>query len=181
MEFTETKLTGAWIVDLEEHVDDRGAFARAFCRDEFRAHGLKDVVDQTNMSSNIRAGTLRGMHYQIPPATETKFIRVVQGALYDVIVDLRPSSSTFGEHVGVELSAENRRAFYVPEMFAHGFVTLEDDTVALYQVSGFYTPGYERGMRHDDPALGIDWPHQVNVISEKDAAWPDADLENALS
>ena len=120
MKFTETTIGGAWIVDLEPHADDRGAFARAYCRDEFRAHGLNDIVDQTNMSFNARAGTMRGMHYQVPPVTESKFIRVVQGAIHDVIVDLRPGSRTYLEHVAVELSAANHRALYVPDLFAHG-------------------------------------------------------------
>lgn len=127
---------------------------------------------QCNLSFNHRAGTLRGMHYQAPPATETKLVRCVRGAIFDVIVDLRPNSPTFLQHVGVELTAENRRALYVPELFAHGYQTLTDDTEVLYMVGEFYTPGAERGLRYDDPALGIAWPLPVSAISEKDLAWP---------
>jgi dTDP-4-dehydrorhamnose 3,5-epimerase len=124
------------------------------------------------MSFNYNKGTLRGMHYQVPPAAETKFIRCVRGGIYDVIVDMRPESPTFLQHIGVELTADNRRALYIPEMFAHGFQTLSDDTEVLYLVGEFYTPGYERGLRYDDPALKLEWPLPVSVISEKDANWP---------
>jgi dTDP-4-dehydrorhamnose 3,5-epimerase len=179
MKFTETSCTGAWIVDIEEISDDRGFFARTFCRDEFLANGLLDVVAQCNLSFNHQAGTLRGMHYQLPPAAETKLIRCTRGAIYDVIVDLRPGSDTYLQHVGVELSAENRRALYVPQLFAHGYQALTDDAEVTYQVTEFYTPGHERGIRHDDPALGISWPQPVTVISAKDASWPDFDPEQA--
>jgi dTDP-4-dehydrorhamnose 3,5-epimerase len=178
--FTETELEGAWIVELEERTDDRGFFARAFCKQEFEDHGIPSNVVQANVSYNHRAGTLRGMHYQVPPVTETKFIRCVNGAVYDVIVDLRPDSPTYLQHVGVELSATNRRALYVPGLFAHGFVTLTDDAEVLYLVGEFYTPGHERGIRHDDPAFGIDWPRPVEVISPKDASWPDFRAAAAL-
>jgi dTDP-4-dehydrorhamnose 3,5-epimerase len=171
MIFTETKLKGAYIVDLETRTDDRGGFARAFCAQEFEAHGLKQTFVQTNLSFSYKAGTLRGMHYQIPPACETKFIRCIKGAVYDVIVDLRPDSPTYLQYVGVELTAENRRALYIPEMFAHGYQILVDDSEVIYQVGEFYTPGCERGFRYDDPAIGIDWPLPVSVISDKDAAW----------
>lgn len=171
MRFTETALPGAFVVDLEPHADERGFFARTFCADEFAEHGLKPVVAQANVSFNHRRGTLRGLHYQLPPAAETKFLRCVRGAIYDVIVDLRDDSPTYLNHVGVELTAENRRALYVPEMFAHGFLTLADGTEVTYQVGEFYTPGAERGIRYDDPALGIDWPEPVTVISDKDAGW----------
>jgi dTDP-4-dehydrorhamnose 3,5-epimerase len=178
--FVETGLDGAWIVELERHTDERGFFARAFCRSEFEAHAIPSDVVQANVSYNHRAGTLRGMHYQVPPATETKFIRCINGAIHDVIVDLRPDSPTYLQHVGVELSATNRRALYVPGLFAHGFVTLTDDAEVLYLVGEYYTPGHERGIRYDDPVLGIDWPHPVAVLSHKDAAWPDLDPATAL-
>ncbi|GIX15429.1 MAG: dTDP-4-dehydrorhamnose 3,5-epimerase [Paracoccaceae bacterium] len=172
MIFTETHLKGAFIIDLEERRDHRGFFARTFCAREFEAHGLKPVVAQANLSFNHRRGTLRGLHFQRPPAAETKLVRCTAGAIHDVIVDLRPESPTYLQHVGVELSAANRRALYVPEMFAHGYITLTDGAEVIYQVGEFYTPGAEGGLRWDDPALGIDWPVAVEVISEKDAAWP---------
>lgn len=172
MKFTETKLKGAFIIDLEQRPDDRGFFARTFCMEEFQEHGLKQTVAQCNLSFNHKKGTLRGMHYQIAPATETKLIRCTQGAIYDVIVDMRPNSPTYLLHIGVELTAENRRALYVPEMFAHGYQTLTDAAEVTYQVGEFYTPGYERGLHYDDPVLGIEWPLPVSEISVKDAAWP---------
>lgn len=172
MKFTETKLKGAFIIDLEQRPDHRGFFARTFCMEEFQEHGLKPTVAQCNLSFNHKKGTLRGMHYQIAPATETKLIRCTQGAIYDVIVDMRPNSPTYLLHIGVELTAENRRALYVPEMFAHGYQTLTDAAEVTYQVGEFYTPGYERGLHYDDPVLGIEWPLPVSEISVKDAAWP---------
>ena len=172
MLFTETKLKGAFIIDLELKSDDRGFFARTFCAKEFEAHGLKPFVSQCNLSFNHKAGTLRGMHYQVAPACETKLVRCTRGAVYDVIIDLRPDSPTYQQHIGVELSADNRRALYVPEMFAHGYQTLTDDAEVAYQVTEFYTPGYERGARYNDPAFGIEWPVPITVISEKDANWP---------
>ncbi len=172
MLFTETKLKGAFLIDLELREDHRGAFARTFCQEEFAAHGLKSQVAQCNLSFNHKAGTLRGMHYQVPPATETKLIRCTKGAIYDVIIDMRPDSPTYCQHIGVELTAENRRALYVPEMFAHGYQALTDGAEVIYQVGEFYTPGCERGLRYDDPLFAIAWPMPVTVISEKDAAWP---------
>jgi dTDP-4-dehydrorhamnose 3,5-epimerase len=171
MRFHETKLAGAFEVDLEEHRDERGFFARAFCAREFEEHGLAPAVVQANLSFNHRSGTVRGMHYQVPPATETKFIRCLRGAILDVIVDLRPESATYLQHVAVELTADNRKALFVPALFAHGYQTLEDDTEVLYQVSAPYAPQYERGARYDDPAFAIAWPHDVTVISPKDLAW----------
>lgn len=172
MIFTETSIPGVYIIDLELRGDDRGGFARTFCAQEFAAHGLKSNFVQCNFSFNYQRGTLRGMHYQIPPATETKLVRCTQGAVYDVIVDLRPNSPTHLSHVSVELTAENRRALYVPDRFAHGYQTLTDDAEVIYQISEFYAPGYERGLRHSDPQLKIDWPLAVTQISEKDVAWP---------
>ena len=172
MIFTETPLAGAFVLDLERRGDDRGFFARTFCQHEFTDHGLEPVVAQCNLSWNARAGTLRGMHYQLPPAAETKLVRCTAGAIYDVIVDLREGSPTYLQHFGVELTAENRRALYVPALFAHGYQALTDGAEVIYQVGEFYTPGAERGLRHDDPGLGIEWPIAVTDISEKDAAWP---------
>lgn len=172
MRFTESPLHGAFVVELEERTDDRGFFARAFCSKEFADHGINDKVVQANVSYNHVAGTLRGMHYQVPPAAETKFLRCTRGAIFDVIVDLREGSATRGQHFGAELTAANRKAILVPEGFAHGFVTLADESEVLYLVSEFYTPGCERGLRFDDPKLGIQWPRPVAVISEKDASWP---------
>jgi dTDP-4-dehydrorhamnose 3,5-epimerase len=172
MRFTETPLAGAFLLDIEPREDDRGFFARTFCRREFEAHGLNPAVAQANTSFNRARGTLRGMHYQLPPAAESKLVRCTSGAVHDVIVDLRPESPTYLRHYGVELTAENRRQLYVPELFAHGFLTLTDGAEVSYQVGEFYTPGAERGIRWDDPALGIVWPIPVSVISDKDAAWP---------
>ncbi len=171
MRFTETKLPGAYIVDLSRMEDERGFFARTFDAKLLEEHGMNPVIAQANMSYNRAKGTLRGMHMQVAPALESKFVRCVRGALYDVIVDMRPESPTYTQHVGVELTAENRRALFVPENFAHGFQTLEDETDAFYEVGQFYTPGTERGYRHDDPAFGIEWPLPVSVISDKDASW----------
>ena len=179
MIFTETPLAGAFIVDLEEKADDRGFFARTFCAKEFEAHGLKPVVAQANLSYNHRRATLRGLHYQRPPAAETKLVRCTAGAIWDVIVDIRPDSPTYMQHFGLELTAANRRALYVPEMFAHGYITLTDGAEVIYSVGEFYTPGVEGGYRWDDPALGIAWPLAPEVISEKDAAWPLTGKERA--
>lgn len=172
MIFTETRLPGAFTIDLERREDDRGFFARVYCEREFREHGLMPHIAQANMSSNPRRGTLRGMHYQVEPFREAKLVRCTRGAIHDVIADLRPESPTHLQWVGVDLTAENGRMLYVPEGFAHGFVTLEDDTEVTYQVSEFYAPGAEQGIRWDDPALGIRWPAEVRVISDKDRAWP---------
>jgi dTDP-4-dehydrorhamnose 3,5-epimerase len=172
MRFTESPLRGAFVVELEERTDDRGFFARAFCAKEFADHGINDKVVQANVSYNHVAGTLRGIHYQVPPAAETKFLRCTRGAIHDVIVDLREGSATRGQHFGAELTATNRKAILVPEGFAHGFITLADESEVLYLVSEFYTPGCERGLRWDDPRLGIRWPRPAAVISEKDASWP---------
>ncbi|KAF3884517.1 MULTISPECIES: dTDP-4-dehydrorhamnose 3,5-epimerase [Nostocales] len=172
MIFTKTELQGAYIIDLDQKPDSRGFFARTFCAQEFEAHGLKPTVAQCNLSFNYKKGTLRGMHYQLPPAAETKLIRCISGAIYDVIIDMRPESPTYLQHIGVELTAENRRALYVPEMFAHGYQALTDGAEVVYQVGEFYTPGYERGLRYDDPFFNIQWPVEVTVISEKDKNWP---------
>jgi dTDP-4-dehydrorhamnose 3,5-epimerase len=172
MIFERTSLAGAYIVELDRKHDDRGFFARAFCAREFEEHGLPQAMVQANVSLSYCRGTVRGMHYQVAPATEPKFVRCIRGAVWDVIVDMRPDSPTYLQHLGIELSAENRRALYVPDMFAHGNQALTDDAELFYLVGGFYTPGCERGLRHDDPALNIQWPLAVSVISDKDRAWP---------
>ncbi|MGH2500468.1 MAG: dTDP-4-dehydrorhamnose 3,5-epimerase [Candidatus Limnocylindria bacterium] len=177
MRFRETALRGAFVVELEPRVDARGFFARAFCAEEFAAHGLRTSVAQSNIAFNHRRGTVRGMHYQLPPSAEAKLVRCTRGAVHDVIVDLRPGSATYGRHVAAVLSADDRRALYVPELFAHGYQTLVDDAEVFYQASEFYAPAAERGFRYDDAALGIAWPLPVSEISAKDAAWPAFVLE----
>jgi dTDP-4-dehydrorhamnose 3,5-epimerase len=172
MIFTETKLAGAFIIDLERREDSRGYFARAFCQHEFEEHGLKPVIAQANIGFNRRKGTLRGMHFQFPPAAETKLVRCTRGAILDVIVDLRPESPTFLEHIEVELSADNGRALYVPERFAHSYQVLEDTTETSYQVGEFYTPSAEGGLSPFDPDLGLSWPLPVTDNTDKDANWP---------
>ena len=181
MIFTETKLKGAFILDLERREDPRGYFARTFCQREFAEHGLNPLVAQANVAFNHKRGTLRGMHFQYPPATETKLVRVTRGALVDIIVDLRPESATYLEHVAVELSAKNARSLYVPDRFAHGYQTLEDDTEASYEMGAFYTSGGEGGLLWNDARLGLTWPLPVSVISDKDRAWrPFAEIEPEL-
>ena len=173
MIFTETKLPGAYLLELQKREDERGFFARTWCQQEFANHDLVTDMVQGNVSYNRQAGTLRGLHYQAAPYREVKLVRCTRGALYDVIVDLRPTSPTYKAWIGVELTSDNYRMLYVPEGFAHGFITLAPDTEATYQVSQFYTPGAERGLRYDDPAFAIDWPAAVQVISAKDKQWAD--------
>ncbi len=168
MIFTETELQGAFIIDLNRLEDGRGFFARAFCQNEFEAHGLKPFIAQANLAYNHKKGTLRGMHFQIPPAAETKLVRCTRGAIIDIIVDLRPESATYMKHVSVELTEDNHRALYVPERFAHGYQVLADATETSYQVGEFYSPNNERALRYDDPELGLTWPLPVAVISDKD-------------
>jgi dTDP-4-dehydrorhamnose 3,5-epimerase len=170
--FGETEIKGAFIIDIEPYQDNRGLFARTFCAREFEQHGLTPAVAQCNLSVTYKKGTIRGMHYLLPPARETKLVRCVRGAIYDVVIDMRPDSPTYTSHISVELSADNRRALYIPEMLAHGFQTLTDDAEVIYQMSDFYMPGYERGLRYDDPIFNIQWPLPLTEISEKDAAWP---------
>ena len=172
MLFKETRLKGSYVIDLEKREDPRGFFARAWCKKEFEAKNLAADCVQANISYNKKAGTLRGMHYQLPPHEEVKLVRCVRGAIYDVIVDLRSGSPTYCGWVGVKLSAQNYKMLYVPKGFAHGYVALEDDSDVFYLVSEFYTPNSERGVRYDDPAFGIEWPVPVSVVSEKDAGWP---------
>ena len=171
MIFTETKLKGAFVVDVERREDSRGFFARAFCQHEFAAHGLKPVIAQANIAFNRQKGTVRGMHFQFPPAAETKFVRATRGAIVDIIVDLRPESPTYLHHVAVELSEENSRAIYVPERFAHGYQVLRDETETSYQMGEFYAPGAGGGLLYNDPRLGLKWPLPLTAISDKDRAW----------
>lgn len=172
MIFRELGLRGAFVLEPEFHQDDRGFFARAFCRREFGERGLEAAVAQCSLSFNRRRGTLRGIHYQAPPGEEAKLVRCTRGAIYDVIVDVRPGSATFGRHTAVELTGDNRLALYVPPGLAHGFQTLADDTELYYQMSEFYAPELGRGFRHDDPVLGIEWPLPVTVISDRDRELP---------
>ena len=172
MIFTEMKLKGAFIIDIERREDSRGFFARAFCQHEFADHGLKPVIAQANIAFNKTKGTLRGMHFQYPPAAETKLVRCTRGAILDVIVDMRPDSPTYLDHIAVELSADNYRALYVPERFAHGYQTLRDNTATSYLVGEFYSPQVESGLHWDDPQLGLKWPLPVTVISDNDQKWP---------
>jgi dTDP-4-dehydrorhamnose 3,5-epimerase len=173
MQFNPTPLEGAYVIALEKSGDDRGFFARFYCENEFNDAGLETHFVQINNSLTARKGTLRGMHYQLPPAAEVKIVRCIKGALFDVIVDLRPDSATYKRWYGAELTADNRRMMYVPRGFAHGFVTLEDDTEALYLVSAFYSPENERGLKYNDPNINIAWPISPVEISEKDRNWPD--------
>lgn len=179
MRFTRTDLEGAFLLDLERHEDSRGFFARTFCVSEFKLHGLLLEVVQCNVAYSHQKGTLRGLHYQIPPAAEAKLMRCTRGAVYDVIVDLRPESATYLHHIGVKLSEENKRGLFVPPLFGHGYQTLSDQTEVTYLVDESYNAECERGLRYNDPALGIRWPLPVAVISDKDASWPLLKTETA--
>jgi dTDP-4-dehydrorhamnose 3,5-epimerase len=171
MRFTETRLAGAFLIDLERREDNRGFFARTFCQNEFAEHGLNTTIAQANLAFNRYRGTLRGMHFQFPPKAESKLVRCPRGGIVDIIVDLRPESPTYLEHVAVELNEENGSALYVPERFAHGYQVLADNTETTYQVGEFYAPETEGGLRYDDPRLALVWPLPVAEISEKDGAW----------
>lgn len=178
MVFTETELKGAYVIEIEPRADSRGFFARAFCQKEFEPHGLKPVIAQANIAFNHKRGTLRGMHFQFPPAAETKIVRCTRGAILDIIVDLRPESPTYLNHISVELNEDNHRALYVPERFAHGYQVLCDRTETSYQVGEFYTPGSEGGLLYNDPRLNLEWPLPIAVISDKDAAWPTLEIQH---
>jgi dTDP-4-dehydrorhamnose 3,5-epimerase len=171
MIFIQTELKGAFIIDVSRVGDSRGFFARTFCRRQFEEHGLKPVIAQTNVAFSRTRGTLRGLHFQYPPAAEAKLVRCTQGAILDVIVDLRPESSTYLRHIAVELSADNHRALYAPERFAHGYQVLEDATEIVYQTSEFYAPESAAGLMHDDPLLDLKWPLPPSQISDKDSGW----------
>jgi dTDP-4-dehydrorhamnose 3,5-epimerase len=172
MKFTKTPLKGAFLIEPERRADARGFFGRVFCRDEFEKHGLDPNVAQCNVAFNPRRGTLRGMHYQLTPHQEVKLVRCTLGAVFDVIVDLRAGSETLRRWFGAELSADNHRMLYVPKGFAHGYLTLRDDSEIFYQVSEFYSPSCERGVRFDDPAFSISWPFEPLLISDKDRSHP---------
>ena len=173
MIFTKTDLQDAWLLDLDRRTDDRGYFARAYCAAEFEEHGLKSTFVQANTAFNRHRGTMRGLHYQRPPHAEAKLMRCLRGAIYDVIVDLRPDSPTYKRWGGFELTQDNARQLYVPEGFAHGYLTLRDDTEVTYMVTAAYAPQAEGGVRYDDPSFGIVLPETVRVISPKDSEWPD--------
>jgi len=173
MKFAELNINGAFVVELEPIHDHRGYFSRVYCRQEFRNHGLSDMISQCSVAHNIAVGTLRGLHYQLPPKQEVKIVRCIRGAVYDVIVDLRPSSPTYCQWHGCELSAENGSALYIPEGLAHGYLTLEDETTLYYQMSQFYDDALNRGVRYDDPAFDIQWPMPPSIISDKDRGYPD--------
>ena len=173
MIFAETELPGAYVVELEKREDDRGFFARSWCEREFREHNLNARTVQCNISFNKQKGTLRGMHYQVAPAAEAKLIRCTQGAIYDVIIDLRRESATFKRYLGVILAAKNHKMLYVPEGFAHGFQAVEDNSEVFYQMSEYYAPQHARGVRWNDPAFGIDWPIIEPIMVDRDRNYPD--------
>lgn len=173
MLFMKAGLKGAFIIELEKREDERGFFARAWCREEFEANGLNSCWVQSNIAFSKVRGTLRGLHYQTPPHEESKLVRCIRGAIYDVIIDLRPDSPTYKRWLGVELTANNHTMLYLPEGFAHGYQTLEDNSEVFYQVSQFYCANSERGVRWNDPVFGIEWPEaDIRIISDKDKSWP---------
>lgn len=171
--FTELEITGVFLVEPELHSDDRGFFARIWCPEEFKKWGLNGRLVQCSVSFNAKKGTLRGMHYQVAPYQEAKLIRCSHGAIFDVAIDLRPESPTLQRHVGVELSEQNRKMLYVPEGFAHGFITLRDQTEVLYYISEFWSPEHARGVRWNDPAFDIKWPAEPRIIADRDRSYPD--------
>jgi dTDP-4-dehydrorhamnose 3,5-epimerase len=173
MKFTETKLPGSYIIEIDKIMDERGFFGRSWCATEMEQHGLKNTIAQINTSRSKNKGTLRGLHYQVAPYQECKMIRCTKGAIFDVIVDLRPDSSTFLQWFGTELTEDNQRALYSPEGFAQGFITLEDNTEITYFTSQRYVPGYDWGVRWNDPQITIELPINVAAISDKDRNWPD--------
>jgi dTDP-4-dehydrorhamnose 3,5-epimerase len=178
---TEIKLKGAFVIELERRDDERGFFARSFCRQEFQQRGMNPHIAQSSIAKNRERGTIRGMHFQIPPASETKIVRCIRGALFDIIVDLRPESETYLQHEAVKLEAESMRALYVPERFAHGYQTLLDDTVVSYDLGEIYTPSAEGGLMYDDPRLGLEWPLPVMAISARDRSFRSlAEIEDEL-
>jgi dTDP-4-dehydrorhamnose 3,5-epimerase len=177
--FTESALAGAFVIELERIEDDRGFFARSFCAEEFAAHGLPAVMPQCSVSFNARRATLRGLHFQADPHAEDKLVRCTAGAIFDVIVDLRRDSPDRGRWLGIELTADNRRSLFVPRGFAHGFITLTDGSEVLYMMSVPYVPGFARGLRWNDPAIGIDWPLEPAHMTERDAAYPLLDSSTA--
>ena len=173
MIFAKTNLEGAFVIQIQKLEDDRGFFARTFCQREFQEHGLNPSLAQCNLSYNKAKGTLRGMHFQVAPHQEAKLVRCTKGAIQDVIVDIRPDSPTYLKNFSIELTADEYNALYVPEGFAHGFLTLEPETYVFYQMSEFYAPGFAGGFRWNDPAFQIEWQDEIHVISERDADYPD--------
>jgi|SRR5215211_5003454 len=173
MVFRKVEIEGAYLIEPEARTDERGLFARTWCAEEYRAHGLKMRIAQCSTSFNFNKGTLRGLHYQVAPYQEAKVVRCTRGAVYDVMVDLRPHSASFKQYVGAELSADNRSMLYVPEGCAHGFLTLAENTEVFYQMNEFWAPDYARGVRWNDPAFGIRWPAGPQVIAERDSSYPD--------
>lgn len=180
MIFIETKLKGSFIIEPERNEDQRGFFARTWCQREFMEYGLNPRLAQCSVSFNRKKGTLRGMHYQIAPHEEAKLVRCTKGAIYDVIIDLRPDSPTFTKWLAAELTATNHRMLYIPAGFAHGFQTLDEDSEVFYQISEFYAPEYARGVRWNDPAFGIQWPPANRTISTRDDTYPDFVNPNSL-
>src|SRR6266481_276337 len=172
MRFTQTEIAGAWVINPTPHEDDRGRLFRAWCAQEFAEHGINFAPVQANMGFSIRKGTVRGMHFQVAPALEAKLVRCTRGAMFDVDLDVRPDSKTYGKWYGVELTADNARMLYLPEGCAHGYQTLEDRTEMHYMASHIYTPNFAKGVRFDDPAFQVHWPLAVSVISEQDCNWP---------
>ena len=177
MEFSETKLPGAFLISMRKIQDHRGFFARGWCQEEFSTHGLTPNMVQLNVGFSHKKGTVRGLHYQLPPHAEAKFVRCTRGAIFDVIVDVRPDSPTRGQWLGAELTADNGLMLYAPEGFAHGYQTLAEDTEAYYLTSAFYAASAARGVRYDDPAFGVSWPLPVSVVSDADTAWPDYSID----
>lgn len=173
MNFSPTTLQGAFIIDLDRRNDERGYFARTWCKREFEERGLETALVQCSVSHNLRRHTLRGMHWQESPHGEAKLVRCTRGAIWDVVVDLRTESPTYMRNFGIELTAESGRAFYIPEGVAHGFVTLEDNSDVFYQMSEFYEPAFARGVRWNDPAFALDWPVTTPILHPRDAAYPD--------
>lgn len=180
MIFMKTKIEGAYLLDIKQIKDERGFFGRSFCKTEFEEHGLNPAMVQVNVSSNDKKGTLRGLHMQVKPAEEAKLVRCTKGSIFDVFVDLRPQSETFLQWFGTELKADGFQLLYVPEGCAHGYLTLEDHTDVMYQVSQFYTPSAEKGFQWNDPSFNIEWPIEPLVVSAKDQAHPLFDVEQWL-
>jgi dTDP-4-dehydrorhamnose 3,5-epimerase len=180
MIFTETALAGAYLIDLSRHEDERGFFARSYCAEEFAAQGLRSEFRQCSVSYNAARGTLRGLHYQSAPHEEEKLVRCTAGAIFDVIVDIRPDSATRHRWLGIELTARNRRAVFVPKGFAHGFISMTVGSEVLYMISEPHAPAFGRGIRWNDPALGIEWPLQPTVMSARDAHYPSLDASPAV-
>jgi dTDP-4-dehydrorhamnose 3,5-epimerase len=172
MRFTEAKIKGAWVIDPSPHEDDRGRFIRAWCSREFAEHGIGFLPVQANLGYSVRKGTVRGMHFQEAPALEAKLVRCTRGAIFDVVLDLRPESPSYRGWYGTQLSADNAKMLYVPERCAHGYQTLEEETEMYYMTSGFYVPSLVRGVRFDDPAFKIEWPLAAAAVSEQDLKWP---------